>query len=1352
MRHLRALALGVLVTWPCTLAGASEPVAIVYSLAGEASLTAPGTPRRPLRLFDRLPAGTTVEVGTGSRVALAFANGRRYELGERSQVAFGPKDLASRSGSVRDLPRVPPLPRLAPIAAKDRPGARAGAVRIRGEEIDLFPRDGAVTLAEATLLRFQAVSGAARHQVEVEDARGTVVFQVVTDVSPVRVPAGILQHGARYHWTVTALDRPGPVIRGEAGFVTLSREAVRARERLRTAVERMDDDGSRALLDAVDHALGLTEDDPETAGAVIESVKPESPGMKAGLQPGDLILSWFCAASPPAFPQPSGGAIRSPYDLLPLEIEEAPRRAVTLGGRRGNQEMLWTLAAGEWEVKARPSLPAGLGALYLEGTAKIEAGDFAAAEVSWRSAAESARVTGDGRLAAWFLNWLAEELARAGKWPEADAAYEQALAALEETSDHVAAAQLLRRWGGTFDRRGAWDAAVERFQKALALDRKVAPKSLAAGRTLNALGTTTAKRGDYPAAEEILLQGLAIREELAPGTTEVTGSLNNLGILARRRGQLSAAEGYLTRTEEILRRVAPGSTDQALVFQNLGNLAQDRGDLEKAEHFHREALAIFERIAPEESGVSDCFHNLGVVMMLRGDLAVADELFRRALAFYESKAPEGLGASSTLINLGNLAARRGDLEAAEAYYRRALAIQEKLSPESLDAVHSVASLGIVATLRGEFPTARTYLRRVLAIKEKVAPGSLEVAVTFDQLGRLEAESGNLEAAEDLFRKALAIFEEEAPESLETSGVLRDLGEVAARRGRTGEAVALHRRALELQSRLAPETTGEAEALYFLGRAERRAGHSRAGTRDLCRAIDVLDRQRTRLGGPPEVRTSFEAILSDYYLACLEGLIDLGQPAEAFHVLERGRARSFLALLAERDLRLSELPPELAAERRRVNAEYDRVQSRLSRLSASKDAAEIERLTGELRNLRTRQEEILARMRRESPRSAALQDPEPLDLPGVRAALDPGTVFLEYAVGQEKTWLFAVQPADVNGAGLSVFQIDIGAKGLREEVESFRRLLKNPESDREALRDKARRLYDLLVRPAERRIDRAKRILVSPDGPLHTLPFAALRRGNRYLVEHKPVHSVLSATVYAEMTRSRPARRDSGGGRLAAFGDPVYRSPARDAPADPDLREAVRRGLALLPLPSSGREVRSIAELYPRSQIYLGSDATEEKAKSIGREPHLVHFACHGLLDERFPLNSALALTLPEGQSEGRDNGLLQAWEIFESVRLDADLVTLSACDTGLGREMGGEGLVGLTRAFQYAGARSVLASLWSVADVSTARFMTRFYGHLREGRSKDEALRAAQIDQIREKAGAAHPFHWAAFQLYGDWR
>ena len=188
------------------------------------------------------------------------------------------------------------------------------------------------------------------------------------------------------------------------------------------------------------------------------------------------------------------------------------------------------------------------------------------------------------------------------------------------------------------------------------------------------------------------------------------------------------------------------------------------------------------------------------------------------------------------------------------------------------------------------------------------------------------------------------------------------------------------------------------------------------------------------------------------------------------------------------------------------------------------------------------------------------------------------------------------------------------------------------------------------------------------------------------------------------------------------------------------------------LPASRSEVQAISSLFPGARVLLGGDATEEAVKSLAPQARRLHFACHGLLDERFPLNFGLAFSIPEHRKAGLDNGYLQAWEIFDELRLDADLVTLSACDSGLGQEMGGEGLVGLVRAFQFAGARSVLASLWGVSDESTADLMKRFYGYLRSGKTKDEALRAAQIDQIRKKTGESHPFHWAAFELFGDWR
>ena len=293
------------------------------------------------------------------------------------------------------------------------------------------------------------------------------------------------------------------------------------------------------------------------------------------------------------------------------------------------------------------------------------------------------------------------------------------------------------------------------------------------------------------------------------------------------------------------------------------------------------------------------------------------------------------------------------------------------------------------------------------------------------------------------------------------------------------------------------------------------------------------------------------------------------------------------------------------------------------------------------------------------------------------------------------------------------------------------------------------------------------MVISVDGPLLSLPFAALVRSSppdrpRYLVQWKPLHHVMSATVYAEMRRTRPvanARPVS----IVAFGDPRYpavktkpdpvrsaetpdTSPPGDlvpgAPAeelDPEVDVETRSGSRLAPLPGSADEVRAIAALYgARAKIFLGEAATEERARSVGRDVSVLHFAVHGLTNDRLPLNSALALSIPDRADPKKANGLLQAWEIYDHIRLDADLVTLSACETAIGKEMRGEGLIGLSRAFLFAGAKSVLASLWKVTDRSTSELMVRFYTSFRKQPAKDEALRDAQLHAIRS-ANYAHP-------------
>jgi CHAT domain-containing protein/Flp pilus assembly protein TadD len=1090
-------------------------------------------------------------------------------------------------------------------------------------------------------------------------------------------------------------------------------------------------------------------EEPED-GVVVEEVLKDSPAERAGLRPGDLLLSWSRGEG-------NGGPVRSSFELLEIQAEQAPRGEVTLQGRREGTSREWLLPPRPWGVLTRPTLPQTLLSLYIQARNLLAAGDFEAGTARWRSAIEIAERRQDLLTASWLQARLALQLAKAKRWSEADAAREAAIQRLEG-SHPAAAAEILRdgRWFGAFvEPLQLWERDEVDYRRALAL----APEeSLAAALDLNALGILARNRGDYPAAEDLFRKAYAIQAKLAPGSIALAWTLRELAWTARFRGDIDAAHKSALEALNIQERLAPESLEIMILLLDVGIIAQDRGDLDTAEERFRRALTLSERLILDDAEVAAILplRSLGLLAMDRGDLAMAEDYFRRALALRESLQPENPETGTELHALGRLAEKRGDLASAEEHYRRALEIWEKsaLGPHFMGVrVYQLYTLSAIEKLKGNLAKADEPLQRVQEIQDEIMPESQLTTETCFHRATLAVERGDLILAEEMHGRALAILEKLAPEGLSASDHVEGLGTIAFERGDLTKARELFQRALVIREKMAPGSTRVGLSLNQLGRIDRREGHLARAAEHFCHATEAFDQQRKKLGGTMEGRAAFGGTTAEPYHDCLAALIDLGHLKDAFRVLERGHARSFLDLLAERDLRwTADLPPDLARERKLTDAEYDRTQAALDRLSPVRDQAEVDRLLVRLRELRVRQEEIAAKVRQTSPRAAALQDPQPLDLAGARAALDPGTLLLAWSIGRDRSFLFVVQPAGTD-PGLEAFPLSLSDQDLRRRVESFRNLLLRADADRGELSRQAGVLYNALFRPAEARIAAAQRILVSPDGPLHTLPFAALVRDGHWLAEQKPIHTVLSATVYAELKKSRRQGPEAAPAALAAFGDPHYppMPPGRSSTVHPEVRAAVGRGLSLTSLPSTRDEVRGIASLYPEARTFLGAEATEERAKSIGKDARYLHFACHGLLDERFPLNSALALTIPEHSGEGQDNGLLQAWEIFESVRLDADLVTLSACDSALGQEMGGEGLLGLTRAFQYAGARSVLASLWSVSDASTAELMKSFYGYLQKGRSKDEALRAAQADLIQGKS-FSHPYYWAAFELTGDWR
>lgn len=1113
-----------------------------------------------------------------------------------------------------------------------------------------------------------------------------------------------------------------------------------------------------ALIFATATAAGPPPVNPQgPAGLVVASVEKDSAAEKAGIKPGDELVSWVRAPNPPTNPSEARGTFASPFGLDEIETEQSPRGEMTLAGRRAGEPLSLALPAGDWKIEVRPALSGESLERYLRGKQRIAEGDVESGVALLREAASSLDRK-DPESACWLLRVIGDTWSQAKKWDEAQAAYEEAKRRTRQPNVMAAIATAQ----GTAAREQPDLARAEAaFREALTHRESVEQESLAGAAALHEIGRLAWLRGNPASAGDWFGKALAIRETQAPGSLALAHTLFWLSSVSNATDREDAGD-LCRRSLTIRERLVPVSLEVAQSLACMGGVALRGGDLGAARGWWERALNIQQQIAPESRPVALSLCYLGVVAVYRGDLAQADELFRRSLIIQERVEPVGQFAMMLADNLAAVSYSRGDLDAAEYFYRRSLEMSQRLGVGGLDTARVLDGLALVTRAAGELGRAEALHAQALALRERLAPETAHLAGSLITKADWAREREAWVEAEGAARHALALRERIAPGGLGVAEVQHLLGSVAQERGDLALAEGLYRQALTIRERLARGSTEEAATLHDLGQVVADQGQNERATEFFRRAVEALDTQGGRLGRPADTTPGFAAKQRAYYSDYARLLLDAGRPGEAFHTLERARARTLLTMLAERDLLLTDgLPPELEREQRRLGTEYDKAQSVLGGLTSAAKPEEVETALGRLRELRDQREAVAERIRRLSPRLASLRYPQPLDLEGVRAALDPGTVFLAYLVAKEKTLLFVVEPRGsrpAGGAGLTVLSLPVGEAVLREGVESYRRDVQQLDSTAgRTPSSEAARLYDLLLAPADAILRRHHRLLVSPDGPLHRLPFAALVRKGKHLVEWKPLHTVASGTLYAGLQESRPtdgARHWAS--QLAAFGDPGYPKLSREKGEEiqePNVRDEVRRGRDLGPLPATRREVEAIAGLFPEGAAkYLGEDATEERAKTVGRGVRYLHFACHGLINQRFPLNSALALTIRERPQDGQDNGLLQAWEIMEKVRVDADLVTLSACDSGLGKEVGGEGVVGLTRAFQYAGARSVVASLWSVPDESTAELMRRFYGHLKTGRSKDEALRAAQIGAIRGRGRAAHPSRWAAFQLHGDWR
>jgi CHAT domain-containing protein len=572
-------------------------------------------------------------------------------------------------------------------------------------------------------------------------------------------------------------------------------------------------------------------------------------------------------------------------------------------------------------------------------------------------------------------------------------------------------------------------------------------------------------------------------------------------------------------------------------------------------------------------------------------------------------------------------------------------------------------------------------------------------------------------------------------------ILVELAHAYSQAGNLAAADSALHRALQLSGR-APVV--EAAAQAGLTRLERDRGDLGAARSAIERALAITERMRAGVMRPDQ-RVAFLASRRSYYELYVDLLMRLhrrepgaGHDAEALAASEQARARGLLDLLAKErvDLRHG-MPEDLSRREMAIGERIARLQTRLWSTSLALSDAEVGGLRRDLAQAEEDEKELAGEIRRRQPAYAAVREPHALSLPAIQRLLDERTALLEFFVGKASSYLFVV-----TRGGLAVHPLPPGGQ-LVALVERVRAAVDH------ASRLRARRyaadayeLYRLLLMPAAAELRDKPRLILSPDGPLYSLSFevlltgpvegsAAARRDLPFLLRDRSVSYIPSASVLAQLlAQGQPSELATDKGKLfVGFGDPEA-GPSRSLPAARD-------------------EVRRIASLFPAEQTatFLGPEASEENVKTSAavKSARHLHFATHGELDESTPERSGLRLAHTDATA---GDGLLQVREVF-NLELHADLVVLSACQTGMGKEVSGEGLIGMTRAFLYAGAASVVVSLWQVDDESTADLMVSFYRHLERTGDKSEALRLAKLDLI-DRSPYFQPYYWAPFILIGQ--
>jgi CHAT domain-containing protein/Tfp pilus assembly protein PilF len=1002
-------------------------------------------------------------------------------------------------------------------------------------------------------------------------------------------------------------------------------------------------------------------------------------------------------------------------------------------------------------------------------------------------------------------------LYRTGAYDKAQLKAEHALGLREKTlgPDHAEVAASLNTLGLICSARGDYNRAEGLFQRALAVyDKAFGKGSLAAAEVDDSLAQNYNAKANFAEAERLAREALGVREKsLGADHFLVGASLSTLGEIFLAKAEYSTARPFAERALETTgKSYSPGdlpytdavsllarvqirqsSFDSAeqLLLQNLhnretaagaeslpaANALQDLGSLYvfkidnvKAEQMNLRALALKEKILGRDHvQVSLILHNLGLIYYRRGDYSTADTYYQRALAIKEKVlGPTHPLVAPTLNNLGLMYWRQLEYAKAADYFRRGLEIVEKAyGPESIEVTYGLANLGIIAKETGDYDTAEDYYKRSLAISEKVlGPQNPQTGLFLESLGILYRDKGDYARAEPLLLRTIAITEgSRGAEHPDVVRELRNLTQLYQASGDVANALKSYQRLSFLEEKNLPLNL-------------------------------AVGSERQKLAYFDPFVGSMEKVIS-FQAQYDPGNAQARDLAATALVSRKGRV---LDAMADS---LSTLWSRSSAKDRAVLDQLKEVTSKLAALVLNgPQRLSIEEHQERIKSLAAQREQLENEAARAS--DGYYERTQAINLAAVQAAIPPTAALIELGVYRpfdaKKSFESHKQFGDpryiayvVPSQG-EVRSRDLGpAKDIDAAVNAFRQGLRDPQ--RQDVKRLAGALDEKIMRPVRALTGDATHLLVSPDGQLDLIPFEALvDEKERYLLER---FSITYLTTGRDLLRMQVRRASKSGPLVMAdptFGEPETTTMAKAEGINlrPQVAAHKRRSITtgqdlsavyFAPLSDTAQEARSIQTLFPDARVLTGTQATKAALKQVDA-PRILHIATHGffLQDaaadaspaagkpeanntraihasariENPLLRSGLALSGANLTKSSSEDGILTALEAANLNLWGTKLVTLSACETGVGEVKNLEGVYGLRRSFFLAGAESLVMSLWPVSDRVTREMMTGYYSGLKRGLGRSDALRQAQLAMLKRK-GREHPFYWASFIQSGEW-